>query len=381
MAQEKRQPAEVFPPGYFIQEELETRGWTQADLAEILGRPAQLVNEIIAGKRSITAETARGLGDAFDTGPEVWMNVDAAYQLWRDPRPPDDAVARRARLYAKAPMKEMVRRRWIEPSGNIDVLEKRVLDFFGLAALDDEPSLWPYAARKATSYQAVSPAERAWLFRAKKLAGGLAAERFTDTRFDHALANLRVLLHAPEEVRHVPRVLAEAGIRLVVVEPLSKMRVDGVTLWLDDKSPVIALSLRYDRVDWFWHTLMHEMKHAADRDGLTSPGTIDVLFASHAEPITEKPESERHVDAFAANFLVPRAELENFIARVRPLYSKLKIRGFAAVAKVHPGIVVGQLQHRGQISYAHNREMLAKVRDILTNTTLTDGWGKTAPSL
>ena len=78
---------------------------------------------------------------------------------------------------------------------------------------------------------------------------------------------------------------------------------------------------------------------------------------------------------------VPRAELENFIARVRPLYSKLKIRGFAAVAKVHPGIVVGQLQHRGQISYAHNREMLAKVRDILTNTTLTDGWGKTAPSL
>ena len=59
--------AEVFPPGDFLREELETRGWTQADLAELMGRPLRSINEIINGKKSITAETAIGLGHALGT--------------------------------------------------------------------------------------------------------------------------------------------------------------------------------------------------------------------------------------------------------------------------------------------------------------------------
>ena len=58
-----RVPAEVFLPGEFIRDELEARGWTQTDLAEVLGRPFRLVNEILQGKRAITPETARGLGE------------------------------------------------------------------------------------------------------------------------------------------------------------------------------------------------------------------------------------------------------------------------------------------------------------------------------
>ena len=55
--------AEVFPRGEFLREELEARGWTQADLAKILGRPQHLISEIIDGKRAVTAEVARGLGE------------------------------------------------------------------------------------------------------------------------------------------------------------------------------------------------------------------------------------------------------------------------------------------------------------------------------
>ena len=78
-----RTPAEVFPPGDFIAEELEARGWSQIEFADILGRPARLVSELIAGKRAITPETARGLGAAFGTGPEFWMNLERDYQLSR----------------------------------------------------------------------------------------------------------------------------------------------------------------------------------------------------------------------------------------------------------------------------------------------------------
>src|SRR5713226_10705368 len=77
----QRIPAEVFPPGEFLREELETRGWTQADLAELMGRPLRSINEIINGKKAITAETAIGLGDAFGTSAEYWMNLESLYRL------------------------------------------------------------------------------------------------------------------------------------------------------------------------------------------------------------------------------------------------------------------------------------------------------------
>ena len=77
----QRIPAEVFPPGEFIREEIEERGWTQEDLAEISGRSLRLVNEIIMGKRGITPETANGLAAAFGTSAQFWMNLESMYRL------------------------------------------------------------------------------------------------------------------------------------------------------------------------------------------------------------------------------------------------------------------------------------------------------------
>jgi len=88
--------AEAFPPGDFIREELDARGWSQGDLARIIGRPLQMVNQIINGKKAITAQTAKELGAALGTGPEVWMNLEAQWQLRAAPEP-DRAIARRAK--------------------------------------------------------------------------------------------------------------------------------------------------------------------------------------------------------------------------------------------------------------------------------------------
>jgi HTH-type transcriptional regulator/antitoxin HigA len=74
-------PAEVFPPGEFIREELEARGWSQADLAERLGLPLRLISELVAGERAVTPETARGLAQAFESSPELWMNLESSRRL------------------------------------------------------------------------------------------------------------------------------------------------------------------------------------------------------------------------------------------------------------------------------------------------------------
>lgn len=76
-----RMPAEVFSPREFLREELEAREWSQRELADILNRPPCLISELIAGKSSITMETARSLADAFGISAEYWMNLESIYQL------------------------------------------------------------------------------------------------------------------------------------------------------------------------------------------------------------------------------------------------------------------------------------------------------------
>ena len=120
-------PAETFPPGEFIRDELEARGWTQDDLAEVMGRNPRLVNEIITGKRSITPETAMGLGEALDTSSQYWLNLQSSFQLSQIGSQ-TEGIAKRSKLYEKAPVRLMVKRNWKESSSNIDVLEHRVCD-------------------------------------------------------------------------------------------------------------------------------------------------------------------------------------------------------------------------------------------------------------
>ncbi|MBF0564809.1 MAG: HigA family addiction module antidote protein [Nitrospirae bacterium] len=76
-----RRVAEVFSPGEFIQEELEARNWSRADLAAITGCRPDVINEIITGERTITQETAEVLAEAFGTSAQYWMNLEGAYRL------------------------------------------------------------------------------------------------------------------------------------------------------------------------------------------------------------------------------------------------------------------------------------------------------------
>jgi addiction module HigA family antidote len=82
-----RQPKNPFHPGEILLEEfLEPKGVTQAALAEKLGWTKTRLNELIRGKRGITAPAALDLAEALGTSPKLWMNLQATYDLERAAR-------------------------------------------------------------------------------------------------------------------------------------------------------------------------------------------------------------------------------------------------------------------------------------------------------
>jgi addiction module HigA family antidote len=76
------QPARVVPPGRILGNELKARGWTQRDLAAMMGRPVQAISAIVRGVQQITPETAIELSEALGTSPEFWMNLETNYRLF-----------------------------------------------------------------------------------------------------------------------------------------------------------------------------------------------------------------------------------------------------------------------------------------------------------
>jgi addiction module HigA family antidote len=87
-----RQPKNPFHPGEILLEEfLEPLGMSQAAFADKIGWTRTRVNELIRGKRGVTAEAALDLADALGTSPKLWMNLQATYDLDRAKKARDAA--------------------------------------------------------------------------------------------------------------------------------------------------------------------------------------------------------------------------------------------------------------------------------------------------
>jgi HTH-type transcriptional regulator/antitoxin HigA len=333
-----------------------------------------LVNKIITGKQELSPEIAVALESALGVPAAVWMQREAAYRLSLTGAETTD-INRRAKLFALGPLKEMQKRGWLPECDTPEQLEREALRFFGIPNLDAEPVLYG-ALRKSSPTTAMTPAQRAWGFRVKQVASAIPASAvapYNESKLEACRASVRKLAAYSAGVEKVAKVLMSYGIRFIVVEGLAGAKVDGYATWLDPNSPVIAMSLRYNRLDNFWFTLGHEMSHIAHRDD--APIDADVADSDEI-PLTVKPPMERRADAESAAMLIPPNELLSFIQRVGPLYSTEKINQFANRLKMHPSVIIGQLKHRGEIKPSAHNKGTVPIRDIVVMTTITDGWGK-----
>jgi HTH-type transcriptional regulator/antitoxin HigA len=355
------QPGLVLPPGETVSDELEARGWTQQDLAAIMARPVQLVNEVINGRKAITPETAHGLAAAFSTSPQFWLNLEASYRLFvARQQHQSHETARRSRLFELLPIRELQKRGWLAPTERLDELEEQACALLGVSSPSETPVV-AAALRQSPTADAPASFLVAWLHMVRTMAGRLAAGSFDRQRLEQqGIAELMDRAADLADVAQVPSLLARYGVKLVVLKHLPRTRLDGAVTLLDPQ-PVVAVTLRYDRVDNFWFTLLHELAHVVmGHDGTR----LEDLDQSGADA------SEREADRLAQDWLIPPRAWQRLCAAPRQDLTFRTVRRFAAEIKRHPGIVVGRLQHEDILGYQQMRRALERVSPFLPETPL-----------
>jgi HTH-type transcriptional regulator/antitoxin HigA len=344
-------------PGEILKEELDARGWTQKDLAAVMARPTQAISEIINGSKQITPQTALELAGALGTTAEIWTNLEADYRLGlARGQGSDDTIGRRGRLYGLAPITELLKRGWIPGTGD---LEAEVCAFLGIASIFDEPAMLArlrHSAHRGPETSAIV----AWLKRVEWLASQQVVADYGPAQLEASLDNLAALSVDPAQVATIPGRLAALGVHFVIVPHLSKTFLDGASMWGLDDRPVVAVTLRYDRVDSFWFTLLHELAHVLlghtdvvlDRldDAEVNSNPIEIEASTFAEARLLDPERFATV-ADALQFSPPMSRIE----------------AAARVMGRHPGILVGRLQHDGVLGFGQGRTNLVKVSPHLTD--------------
>ncbi|HLO86110.1 MAG TPA: HigA family addiction module antitoxin [Nostocaceae cyanobacterium] len=352
---QKLTPARVPTPGRIVNRELEARGWTQKDLAEIMGRPVQTINEIIRGTKQITPETAIELSQAFGTSPEFWTNLEAQYRLHlASKEKKEQDIVRKSRLYTLAPMAELIKNKWIQQTDSIDKLEQQICNFFGISSLEEVPKL----AVKFRCSQHRKPEEIsqiAWVKRVENLAKKQNVATFKPQQLEAAIPEILTCAAQVEDIVLIPKLLTDIGVHFVVVPHLNKTYLDGAAFYLNE-NPVIALTLRYDRIDSFWFTLMHELAHIVlGHQG----GYLDNLDA------LDENEEERAANQKAANWLIETQTLKNFVDKTHKYFSRKAIENFAVTQHRHPGIILGRLHHEQIVPQKNLRHLLVKVSPFL----------------
>jgi HTH-type transcriptional regulator/antitoxin HigA len=344
-------PIDQTPVGELLGEELEARGWSQADFAAVIDRPTQFVSEIVTGKKEITRESAAQIGAALSQSAEYWLKLQDQYLLAEQARNSTtqaklDDVRRRARLNELGPI-QLLQKRNILTGSTLDELQAEVMDLFELDSIDSQPE-FAAAAKRANHGEDISMLQRAWVACVRRRARKLSSVgKYSSERLAQLVASLPRSITTAEDFAKLPDQFRDAGVRLVYVEALPGAKIDGCAMFVDG-NPVIGLSGRGKRLDKVLFTLLHEIAHIlrghVDADRLI----VEDLDDRHAqESIREKEANES-----AVGWIFPDG-YPSIPSRINATWVDLT----AAELGLARIMLIGQLQKRGRLDW---RTTLAK---------------------
>jgi HTH-type transcriptional regulator / antitoxin HigA len=247
------------------------------------------------------------------------------------------------------PLKEMKRLKFTLPTGATDA--DIILGFFGVSSPERWQATWyesPVAFRQTQVFEARSEAMAAWVREAEIIADQIPLEDFDEGKLRGSLNELRRLTReeANAALTRAQQICSHCGVALVLVPELPRTRISGCARWLSDKHAMVGLTPRYKSGEQLWFTFFHEVGHILlhrDRKSFVVDNAVGEMGDGVVDPDMAKYEEE--ADRFSADTLIPPLELATLpLSKPEELTNEL-IQEFAKSIGIHPGIVIGRLQH------------------------------------
>lgn len=295
------------------------------------------VSEVLSRKRPLSLSMIRRLHKGLGIPADVLIGGTESSRAAIGEEPEME--------YTKLPLKEMLERGCFgEFKGNAqrlkDYAEDLVLKFMhGLLPKQAEPAFLRAPLHQRGSRDADGYALLAWRLCVIKKARANPAPReykkgIVSAKWLKDLARLSVFEDGPRLAREQ---LGMAGITLVIEPHFKGTYLDGAAM-LDEGRPVVAMTLRHDRLDNFWFVLMHELAHVAKHLNEAHP-----LFTDDLDSPDEQDRIEREADEMAGEALIPQTAWQKSAARTSHLTTD--VVALAEKLGVHPAIVAGRVRH------------------------------------
>ncbi len=347
-------PDHAVPPGAVLADRLEYLGMTQSELAGRMGRSQAKISQIVNGEKAVTPETALQLERTVGTSADMWLRLQAQYDATRARLEDRERLLAEEADQARAfPYAEMTRRGWV-PDTRVPIERiEHLLHYLGVSSLTlgmDQLAAAPAMFRVARCKEPSGCALAVWLRQGQIEARDIGTASFSKRTLEQALPALRTMTREDPTkcFENLRSTLAGCGVAIAVVPPLKGTHVQGATQWLARDKAMIELSGRYKWADVFWFDLFHEIGH------LLLHKKADGIFIKFTDGVERDPR-ETEADHFAAELLVPPADYERLLT-LAPL-SKARVSRFGREIGVGPGVVVGRLQHEGELPRTHLNDL------------------------
>ena len=305
---------------------MEEKGLRQKDIADLLGGRNR-ASEVLSRKRPLTLPMIRALYDKLDIPPALLVQE------------PTSGYASGADLdEADIPLELLRQRGWLEAGITAKQLLQRLL----------VPTASPVLLRHTQVFGSSSRTHHVriqlWLARVREIAD---SRDYLRGRFRKELLNWETLTYIArlswmsDGPRMTVNFLAERGIALVIEPHLSPTRLDGAAMIGRSGAPVIGLTVREDRLDNFWFTLMHELVHAWKH--LDNESHRAIADENIEKPGANVADIEREANDLASEALIEKAAWRRSAAHLNP--STQTINDFANRVQVSPAVVAGRIRY------------------------------------
>lgn len=336
-------PFEATHPGTLIKDELEVRDdIKQKDLAELLGVRPSFLNEIIKGKRPITADLAILLEKTLEIPADYWMKFQSQYEI-DCARIKEKNINKIKLIELWNIIKEYVPVNYFKKQGylteNLEENINKIKLIYAITTIDGLVSI--FATKKFAFYKKSEKLKIddknmiAWNLLAEYEAKNQSINIFNFDNIDSLTQSLNdIFFENDNTLFKVKKVLNQYGVKFSTIEKLEKTPVDGYSFW-SENNPAIAVTLRHSRIDNFAFTIMHEIGHIA----LHLKNNKEQKFLDLTNQEVNHYETE--ANDFAQKKLISEKCWEDIIQNYIPLDDN-EIEKISKKYNIHPAIILGR---------------------------------------